>query len=344
MAHGDLLPNAASALAPGERLLPLPERSTRRVGFEPRQAPAVGNGPSGYSIDVSPQAPGDRSRNVLSVDLEDWFHLLELPGLPPVDRWAAQPSRVERNTERLLSTLDAHRVKATFFVLGWVAARFPALVRHVAERGHEIASHGYAHVLVWTQPPSEFRDDVRRASDAIEAACGRRPIGYRAPGFSIVAGTPWAHDILREEGFVYDSSIFPDACAHGGIPGADPGVGRLPCGLVELPISTVGVAGRRVGYLGGGYLRALPRPLVLALARRQALRGQDLVLYIHPRDVDPDQPRLPMSWRRYARTYVGLRGGLGKLEALLEAHRWGRFCDHPAVALERGATLGEGHA
>ena len=271
--------------------------------------------------------------NVLSVDLEDWFHLLELDEAPPPERWAMQPSRIEHNAMRLLDALDAHRVKGTFFVLGWVAGRYPGLVRHVAERGHEVASHGHAHVLVWTQTPAQFRDDVRRASDAIEAACGRRPIGYRAPGFSIVASTPWAHEILLEEGFRYDSSIFPGACAHGGMPGAPAGIVRLPCGLVEFPVSTVGVTGRRGGYLGGGYLRALPRLLVLGIAREQARRGRDLVLYIHPRDIDPDQPRLAMGWRRHLRTYIGLRGALGKLVALLEQHRWGRFGDHALLGL-----------
>jgi len=292
----------------------------------------------------SPVGSGARSRNVLSIDLEDWFHLLELDEAPPPERWALQPSRIERNTERLLSLLDVYHVKATFFVLGWVAARYPALVRRVVERGHEIASHGHTHVLVWTQQPAEFRDDVRRASDAIEAACGCRPLGYRAPGFSIVARTPWAHEILLEEGFLYDSSIFPDARAHGGMRGAHPGVGRLPCGLVEFPVATVGLAGRRIGYLGGGYLRALPRPLILALARHQARRGQDLVLYIHPRDIDPDQPRLTMGWRRHLRTYVGLHGALGKLGALLEEHRWGRFGDHPALGSRSDVSMISGVA
>jgi polysaccharide deacetylase family protein (PEP-CTERM system associated) len=281
---------------------------------------------------------------VFSVDLEDWFHLLELDGAPPIERWDALPSRLERNTKRLLALLDVRHVKATFFVLGWVAARFPGLVRQIADCGHEIASHGHTHGLVWSQQPSAFRDDVRRASDAIEAACGRRPIGYRAPGFSIVERTPWALDILADEGFVYDSSIFPAARAHGGIAGARPGPWRLPCGLFEFPVSTVGLRGARVGYLGGGYLRALPRRLVLALARSQARLGRDLVLYVHPRDIDPGQPRLPMSWRRHVRTYIGLRGTLGKLAALLEQHSWGRFRDRPELGLLTGAGVREQEA
>lgn len=269
--------------------------------------------------------------NSFSVDLEDWFHLLELDAAPPLPRWDALPSRLEHTTRELLALLDEHRVKATFFVLGWVAARHPRLVRQVAERGHEIASHGYAHAPVWSQSRAELRDDLRRASDHIEAACGRRPIGYRAPGFSIVERTPWAFDVLAEEGFLYDSSVFPAARAHGGMPGASPRPYRLPCGLHELPVSTVALAGKRVAYLGGGYLRAAPLRLVMALARSQARRGRDLVLYVHPRDIDPEQPRLHMGWRRRWRTYTGLRGTLGKLDSLLAAFPWGRFCDHPML-------------
>lgn len=278
---------------------------------------------------VVPQPPRTCT---FSVDLEDWFHLLELPGAPSFDTWNALPSRLERNTYRLLAALDAHHVRATFFVLGWVAERFPALVRLLAEQGHEIASHGHAHRLVSTQRPVEFRDDLRRASDAIEAACGRRPLGYRAPGFSITDRTPWALDVLAREGFVYDSSIFPAARAHGGMPGARTQPWRLPCGLHEIPVSTVGVGRRRIGYLGGGYLRVLPRATILALARRQVRRGQDLVLYVHPRDIDPHQPRLPMRWPRRLRTYVGLRGALSKLTALLDAFAWGRMIDRPELA------------
>lgn len=275
--------------------------------------------------------PVTSSRNSFSVDLEDWFHLLELDGAPPLERWDAQPSRVEHNTLRLLTLLAAHRVKCTFFVLGWVAARFPALVRHIADQGHEIASHGHLHALVWSQGPALFRDDLRRASDCIEAACGQRPIGYRAPGFSVVERTAWALEILAEEGFVYDSSVFPAARAHGGMPGARPEPHRLACGLHEFPVSTVGLWGKRVGYLGGGYLRALPGPLVNTLARMQAHAGRDLVLYVHPRDIDLEQPRLPMGWRRRLRTYVGLGSTFDKLAALLAAFEWGRFRDHPAL-------------
>lgn len=280
-------------------------------------------------------------RNLFSVDLEDWFHLLELDGAPPPERWNAQPSRVERNTLELLALLDAHGVKATFFVLGWVAARFPALVRRIADEGHEIASHGHAHGLVWAQAPAAFRDDVRRASDHIEAACGRRPIGYRAPGFSIVERTPWAFEILAEEGFTYDSSVFPAARAHGGVHGACPRPHRLACGLHEFPVSTTALVGKRVGYLGGGYLRALPRAVIMALARNQADRGEDLVLYVHPRDIDPDQPRLRMGWRRRLRTYVGLGTTVGKLAALLEEFSWGRFCDHPDLQRMPATVPGE---
>jgi polysaccharide deacetylase family protein (PEP-CTERM system associated) len=289
----------------------------------------------------SSSAPRPAPRNLFSVDLEDWFHLLELDGAPPPERWDAQPSRIEHNTLRLLELLAAHRVAATFFVLGWVAERFPALVRHIADQGHEIASHGHRHDLIWTQDPVRFRDDLRRASDSIATACGQRPIGYRAPGFSVVARTAWALEILAEEGFVYDSSVFPAARAHGGMPGARPEPHRLACGLHEFPVSTVGLWGKRVGYLGGGYLRALPGQLVTTLASTQARAGRDLVLYVHPRDIDPEQPRLRMSWRRRLRTYVGLGRTFDKLGSLLAAFEWGRFRDHPALASHPAAPARE---
>lgn len=275
--------------------------------------------------------PANARRHVFSVDLEDWFHLLELDTAPPPERWAALPSRLEPATLELLAVLATHRVTGTFFVLGWVAERFPALVRHIAGLGHEIASHGHAHQLVWSGGPDEFREDLRRASDSIESACGQRPRGYRAPGFSIVERTPWAFEILAEEGFVYDSSVFPAARTHGGIPRARTRPHRLPCGLYEFPLSTVGLGARRIGYLGGGYLRVLPRRLIAALARRQARAGDDLILYVHPRDIDPDQPRLPMGWPRYLRTYTGLRRARDKLGWLLARFEWIPFGQHPLL-------------
>ena len=269
-----------------------------------------------------------RVPNFFSIDLEDWFHLLDDPATPGFARWPSLESRVRANVDVLLAELERHGVKCTFFVLGWVAQHHPELVKEISEAGHEIASHGYAHELVYRQGRDAFRDDVRRGSEVIAAACGQVPRGYRAPGFSITPESEWALDVLAEEGFEYDSSVFPAPRNHGGLPGADPLPSKLPNGLLEFPISTVDLRFTRVAYLGGGYLRLLPKPLILRWARSQERAGTPLVLYLHPRDIDPGQPRLPQKPLRYARTYLGLTRSLAKVSALLEGFRWTSFRTH----------------
>ncbi len=270
--------------------------------------------------------------NLFSIDLEDWFHILDHEAAPPPEQWGEQEPRVEANTECLLDELERANVRCTFFVLGWIAEHHPALVKRIANAGHEIASHGYAHGLVYQQTRDAFRDDIRRANEAIEAATGTRPIGYRAPGFSIRQGNEWALDILAEEGFEYDSSIFPAKRSHGGIPGAQPLPSRLPNGLREFPVSTVDLRLGRVSYLGGGYLRLFPAPLVLHWARGQRARNEALVLYLHPRDIDFGQPRLDLGPLRNFKSYVGLRGCLDKVQQLLAEFDWVPFRDYPEDA------------
>jgi polysaccharide deacetylase family protein (PEP-CTERM system associated) len=270
--------------------------------------------------------------NVFSIDVEDWFHLLELEQTSSTTRWSSLESRVRHGTERLLRELADHSVCGTFFVLGWIAERHPKLVADIAAAGHEIASHGYAHTLIYTQTRDEFRDDLRRANDVISRAAGVRPRGYRAPGFSIKRQNLWAFDVLIEEGFAYDSSVFPAVRSHGGLPGSAPLPTVLENGLMEFPITTTNLGFMRWSYLGGGYLRLLPRPLVLACATAQARAGVPLILYLHPRDVDPDQPRMKLAPQRYFRTYVGLRGCLDKISALLERLSWTSFADYIETA------------
>ena len=261
--------------------------------------------------------------NAFSVDVEDWFHILDTPTAPKIDEWTGLPSRVVPNTRRLLRMLQKERITATFFILGWVAEHFPELVREIASEGHELASHGYAHGLVYEQTPEAFRADLQRASGAIESACGKRPRGYRAPGFSITGESLWALDVLAEEGFEYDSSIFPAPRDHGGLAGAQPRPSTLTNGLREIPVSTVRMGPTRLAYLGGGYLRFLPGPMISGFAWRQEHTGRPLVLYVHPRDLDPDQPRIPLSRRRSFKCYMGLERCEGKIARLLEAFRWG---------------------
>jgi len=273
--------------------------------------------------------------NLFSIDLEDWFHILDHEATPKLEQWGEQESRVAANSQRLLEELERADVRCTFFVLGWIAEHHPELVRRIADAGHEIASHGYAHDLVYQQTPVAFRDDIRRANDAIEAASGQRPLGYRAPGFSIRADSQWALDVLVEEGFEYDSSVFPAPRAHGGLPGAKVLPTILPNGLREFPVSTVDAGQRRFAYLGGGYLRLFPTPLIFHWARGQQARDESLVLYLHPRDIDLEQPRLDLGVLRNFKSYVGLRSCLGKVTRLLSEFDWVPFRDYPAEAFAR---------
>jgi len=273
--------------------------------------------------------------NLFSIDLEDWFHILDSVAAPKMSKWREQESRVETNAQKLLDELQRAGVRCTFFVLGWIAEHYPDLVRRIADAGHEIASHGYAHGLIYQQTRDEFRDDLLRANDAIEAAVGTRPKGFRAPGFSIRQDSEWALDVLAEEGFEYDSSVFPAIRNHGGLPGAHPLPTLLANGLREFPVSTFATPLRRVAYLGGGYLRLFPTPLILHWARGQQARNESLVLYLHPRDVDVDQPRLELGAVRNFKSYTGLGGCLDKVTTLLREFEWGRFGDYPVDALRR---------
>ena len=266
--------------------------------------------------------------NVFSIDVEDWFHLLDSEQAPAYSRWNELESRVRPNTERLLQSLADRNIKCTFFILGWVAKQHPELVGEIAAAGHEIASHGFRHTLIYTQTPDEFRDDLRRANDAIHAAAGVVPTGFRAPGFSIIPKNVWAFDVVREEGFIYDSSVFPAIRSHGGLPGNEPRPSVLPNGLYEFPVSTTEIGSVRCGYLGGGYLRLIPKSLLFRWAKQQLAGGDPLILYLHPRDIDIAQPRMKLPLHRYFRTYVGLNGCMEKVEALLDEFEWTSFSEY----------------
>lgn len=269
-----------------------------------------------------------QSYNAFSIDLEDWFHLLDTNVTPTISEWGMMESRVERNTEILLNLLDKYNTKCTFFVLGWIAENFPNLIKYIHTRGHEIASHGYAHKLVYQQSPEEFRDDIKRSKDVIGNTLGQQPIGYRAPGFSIKKESIWALDILVEEGFEYDSSIFPAERAHGGYSDADPLPKRLENGLIEFPISTIKIFNKRLAFLGGGYLRLLPKRSILFCAENKVRKGEPLILYLHPRDIDINQPRLNLGRIRAFRSYVGLKTTLDKTRILLEKYPWITFGEY----------------
>lgn len=268
-------------------------------------------------------------RNAMSVDVEEWFQVQAFAEAIGRDRWAGFDSRVEASTDRILARFAAADVRATFFILGCVADRHPALVRRIAAAGHEVASHGQGHELVHAIGEARFRADIRRAKQTLEDVSGQPVRGYRAPTFSIgPAITPWAHRVLAEEGYGYSSSVFPVGHDLYGAPDAPRGPHRPdPDGVVELPMTTLRAAGRNLPCSGGGWFRLAPYPLFrTALRRVHAGEGARGIFYFHPWEVDPGQPRFraaPMRarFRHYAR--------IGSMEArlvrLLRDFAWGRM-------------------
>ena len=277
---------------------------------------------------------------LLSFDVEDWFHVERLRRLVPRAAWDRQPLRVEAVVDRLLERLAAHGARATFFVLGWLAERRPALVRRLAEGGHEVACHGYGHEPLPVLGPSRFEAELGRARGVIENAAGRPVLGFRAPTFSMTA---WALPILRAQGFLYDSSYFPGA--YGPAPHL---AGRAPAGglvadlgegLWEVEVPSVPVAGRSVPWGGSGYFRLCPYAMFRLGVRRILRRRGQFVFYLHPWELDPGQPRLAALGRRDRfRQYHGLTSAPAKLERLLGDFRFGPL----AEGVRQAAGVGEG--
>lgn len=271
----------------------------------------------------------DHPINGMSVDVEDWFQVGAFETIIDRDDWASLADRVERNCDVILAMFAQQGISATFFTLGWVAQRHPALVRRIADAGHELASHGWDHERVFRMTSQEFAHDLEMSRKAIEDAGGQRVSGYRAPSFSIDQRTPWAHEVLAEQGYAYSSSVAPVAHDHYGwreaprfafrpVPGSD---------FVEIPVTTVTFAGRRLAAGGGGFFRVLPygfsRWAIRQVNRRE---GRPAVFYFHPWEVDPDQPRVagaPMRSR--LRHYTNLDGMADKLRQLIGEFRWGRM-------------------
>lgn len=259
--------------------------------------------------------------NAMTVDVEEYFTVQNLDGIVTRDAWPAQPLRSDLQTRRLLDLYDLHDVKATFFVLGWVAERQPSLVREIHERGHEIASHSYWHRLVFELSPDEFREDTARNKAFLEDTIGAEVIGYRAPTYSITRESLWAHEILVELGFRYSSSIFPIVHDRYGIPDYSRFPVELEIGgakLWEFPLTTLRVLGRNLPVAGGGYLRLLPaRSVAAALARVNNAEGQPAILYLHPWEIDPQIPKFRQGFLKDTRGYIGLDGMLDKLDLLM---------------------------
>lgn len=275
---------------------------------------------------------GARPAHVLTVDVEDYFHVEAFAGSISRSDWNSYPSRVEDNCRRLLDIFDCHHVKATFFVLGWVAHRFPLIVREIHARGHELACHSFWHRKVNSLTPQEFREDTRAACDAIEQAASVRVKGYRAPTWSITRDAMWAFDVLAEEGFAYDSSIYPIHHDLYGIPHAAryAYVQRCTSGrsILEFPPATTRIAGMNFPAAGGGYLRIFPLLYTFWTFRQFEKVRNPLVLYLHPWEIDPDQPRVAAPFKSRFRHYTHLRRTEDRLERILRRYRFLSFRDH----------------
>jgi polysaccharide deacetylase family protein (PEP-CTERM system associated) len=266
-----------------------------------------------------------RPVHFFTIDVEEHFHVSAFEGLVDRADWDRLESRVERNVEVLLDLLSRHDTLGTFFTVGWVARKYPALVRRIADRGHEVASHSLWHRRVSRLTPAEFRSDIRDCKAALEDASGQPVRGFRAPSFSIRPGGEWAFDVLLEEGHVYDSSLFPIHRPDYGYPSAPsaPHLIRRPAGnLLELPLATMSIGRARLPAAGGGYLRQFPLALVRRAFQQHEARGLPGMFYVHPWEIDPGQPRIAAPWLTRVRHYRGLERTLPRLERLLAEFRF----------------------
>jgi len=290
------------------------------------------------------------NRTALSIDVEDWFHAENLKGVIGRGEWARCEPRVEQNTMRMLEILDEGKARATFFVLGWVAERCPWLVRAISAAGHEVASHGYGHGLVYSQTPSVFRADVLRSKNFLEDLTGKPVYGYRAPSFSI---TEWAIEILQELGFRYDSSFFPTVVhdRYGKLSGmdVDTPIAALARGFYEISISCVRLGRRGLPWGGGGYFRLVPFRLWCRGIHAILRAGKPYIFYIHPWEIDPGQPRLRELGAAYQfRHRVNLRQCEKRFAALVATFEWMPLCDlidgsEPAISRpQQSHSLGLG--
>ena len=263
--------------------------------------------------------PNDKLFSCLTIDVEDWFHILDSPVVPGIKHWPSLESRIERNLNKLLDVLGNLSVKVTFFWLGWLAERHKDLVRMCRDAGHEIASHGYAHILAYEVGPNVFREDITKAKDLLENIISDQIRGFRVPGFSITEKAPWAFEVIREAGYQYDSSVFPAVHGHGGMASSPlrPYFIETRNGhLLEIPMSIVEIFGHRTSLFGGGYLRLANKLMIKWGIGKLQSAGRPLVVYIHPREIDPAQPHLPLGLFRQFKCYVNLNSTLPKLEWL----------------------------
>ena len=287
----------------------------------------------------SPAAP--HPEHIFTVDVEEYFQVNSFERVVARADWDRFPSRVERSVDVLLDRLARREALGTFFVLGWIADRHPRVVRRIADAGHEIASHGWWHRRVTMLTADEFREDVRSSRAVLQDVSGQPVLGYRAPSFSIVPGREWAFDVLVEEGYGYDSSLFPIRRPGYGYPGAPvhPHAIERPSGsLTEFPLTTAAWMGLRVPAAGGGYFRHFPYALTRRAFRACAAAGMPGVFYIHPWEIDPEQPRMPVPWLTRLRHYRGIARTLARLDRLLADFRFTSVARHLAPQPAQGGA------
>ena len=258
--------------------------------------------------------------NILTIDLEDYFQVENLKEKVKFSDWEKYECRVVKNTDKILDILGKYGTEATFFVLGWLAERYPELVKNIYSAGHEIASHGYAHNLIYEHSQEDFRADLRRSKNILEGIIAEPVIGYRAPSYSITNRSVWALDILMEEGFKYDSSIFPIYHDLGGLPDAKRYPNKIynhKHEIIEIPLSTVKIAGRNIPFSGGGYFRLLPYGFIRWATKQMHNEGYPAVIYLHPWEFDREQPRIKAGRIKSFRHYVNLHKTEEKFKKLL---------------------------
>lgn len=267
--------------------------------------------------------------NALTIDVEDYFQVSAFAPHIARSEWNTRECRVERNIDRILDMLAAHNTKATFFTLGWIAERYPQLIRKIVKEGHELASHGYGHERASDQSEEAFYSDVHLAKIVLEDLSDGEVNGYRAPSFSIGKGNLWAFDCLLRAGYRYSSSIYPIAHDHYGMPDSPRFAHEVRPGLMEIPITTLRVLSRNLPSSGGGYFRLLPYPLSRWMLKRvNSTDGESGIFYFHPWEIDTEQPRIAgISRKTKFRHYVNIDRMEGRLNQLLRDFKWGRM-DH----------------
>jgi polysaccharide deacetylase family protein (PEP-CTERM system associated) len=283
-----------------------------------------------------------------TVDVEEYFQVKALESVVRRDEWLAHPSRVAHSIDALLGSLERRGVHGTFFILGWLAKHHPEVVLAIADAGHEVGSHGFWHERVTMLDREAFREDIRSSKAALEDLVGTPVAGYRAPNFSIIPGCEWAFDVLIEEGYSYDSSLFPIRRRGYGYPAARrvPHVIQRKNGtLAEFPLATTRILAYPVPAAGGGYLRQFPYAVIRRAFQEATDRGEPATFYIHPWEIDPGQPRLPVSGLNRIRQYRGLDGALVRVERLLEEFRFGTIASYlPQLEAPASTPAAEGAA